>query len=233
MIGLMNLDAAAAAFRTPNYQTAYNERPAEVFQDLTTRADGIYQQLHALCEQVAQLIRQTTEPSLGASSLAGLAVEADRKGHPLSAVLRSRRRELNLLTWLCAVRNKAVQHRAENGYHDNNAIVLTDGFVLLRNPSPPASSIARKAQAALRGLVIDFRLGLDIAHAGAQETVAYLDLVAHGLMLQHPGRADPARRIVEEAGVHYVCASAAILDNMAWALGRLLEIAPEHPNAIT
>lgn len=232
VLALTNLEAVGAVFRTPNYQTVYNEHPAEVFQDLSMRADGIYQQLHALCEQITQLIRQATEPPLAASSLGGLAAEADKKGHPLSAALRSRRRELNLLTWLCAVRNKAVQHRAENGYHDNNAIVLTDGFVLLRNPVPPKSSIARKAQAALRGLVIDFGLDLDIEHAGAQETVAYLDLVAHGLVRQHPARADPARRVIEEAGLHYVCASAAILDNMAWALGRLLEIAPEHPNAI-
>jgi hypothetical protein len=64
VLGLTNLEAIGAVFRTPNYQTVYNERPAEVFQDLSMRADGVYQQLHALCEQSAQLIRQATEPPL-------------------------------------------------------------------------------------------------------------------------------------------------------------------------
>jgi hypothetical protein len=136
-----------------------------------------------------------------------------------------------MLRWLATVRNKAVQHRAQNGYIDNNAIVLTDGFVLIRKPTPPASAVVHKARAALVGLVREFGLNLE-TEVGAHETVAYLDLVSHGILRSHPGRADPARAIVEQAGVHNIVMSAAVLDNIAWAVGGLIELVPEHPNAV-
>jgi hypothetical protein len=62
--------------------------------------------------------------------------------------------------------------------------------------------------------------------------VAYLDAVSHGLLRVHPNRADPARRLVEEAAQYDVLMSAAALDNIGWALASLIEVVPEHPRAL-
>jgi hypothetical protein len=90
----------------------------------------------------------------------------------------------------------------------------------------------RKARASLRGLAKQFGTSSN-ANAGDAESLAYLDLVSHSIIRTHPGQADPARRVVEEAEAYQVVASAAVLDNMAWVLGSLVELAPMHPDAIT
>jgi hypothetical protein len=41
------------------------------------------------------------------------------------------RRELDLLRWLCTVRNKAIQHRAEEGYTGGCGVVMPSRFALL------------------------------------------------------------------------------------------------------
>jgi hypothetical protein len=45
--------------------------------------------------------------------------------------------------------NKAVQHRAQNGYIDNNAMVAADVFVLFRKPTERTPEAAKKARACL------------------------------------------------------------------------------------
>jgi hypothetical protein len=228
ILGLSSLQATGNAFRVPGYQAVYEASPLETFNDFSTRAEGIYQQIHALSESVARLVGKSATPPLVASNVGALADRATTENHPLAPELSLRAREIELLRWLGTVRNKAVQHRAQNGYTDNKAIVLKDGFVLARKPSPPTRDAVRKARGALVGLVRQFDVALDTS-TGPHETLAYLDLVSHGIFRAHPARADPARRIVRDAAVHYIVVSSAVLNNVAWALGRLLELAPEHP----
>ncbi len=231
VLALSNLQGVGMLFRMSDYQVAYEEQPLETFQDLSSRTDAVYQQVHALSESIARLLADTASPPLRATGFTALIDRAATDGHQLAGQLRTRSREVQLLRWLATVRNKAVQHRAQNGYIDNKAIVLTDGFVLIRKPTPPASTLVHKARSALIGLVREFSLDLE-TDAGADETIAYLDLVTHGILRSHPGRADPARAIIEQAGIHNVVMSAAVLDNIAWAIGRLIELVPEHPNAV-
>jgi hypothetical protein len=146
VLGLANLETAGSIFRTPNYQDDYNRRPLEVLQALSTASESIYQQLHALRDQVSLLLMETVTPTLSDASPGSLLQEAKTGSHPLSPELRSCERQLRLLRWICSTRNKAVQHRAQHGYTGNNSIVLTDGFVLLRNPKPPTEAVGRKVK---------------------------------------------------------------------------------------
>ena len=231
ILGLTGLQSTAEPFRSPNYQAKYNARPLEVFQDFSSRTDSFYQQIHALGEAVARLVGGTATPAVSASNLGALAEAVEAQQHPLAADVRARKREIALLRWMATVRNKAVQHRAANGYTDNKAIVLPDGFALLRKPAAPNTSDVRKARALLVGFVRQYGLGLDVA-SGDREILAYLDLVSHGLWQDHPAQADPARRLIRDAGMHYLVVSPPVVENVAWSFGRVLELAEEHPNRV-
>lgn len=227
VLGLGNLRAAGTLFREPDYQAIYNAKPMETLEQLTAGTESVYQQTHSLSETVAHLLATTATPQLPPRGLRSVVETALRDNHPIAAALRSRHRELRVLMWLGTVRNKAVQHRAQNGYVDNNAMVARDVFVLFRKPTEPAPDDVKKARACLTGLIRSFSMPLDPG-TGAREVVAYLDAVSHGLFREHPSRADPARAIVEGAGQHDVVMSAAVLDNVAWALASLVDVVPEH-----
>lgn len=231
VLGLAGLQATAEPFQSPNYQAMYNARPLDVFQDFSSRTESFYQQIHALSEAVARLVGSTATPGVSASNLGALAEAVEAQRHPLAPEVRACRREIELLRWTATVRNKAVQHRAANGYTDNKAIVLPDGFALLRKPAPPDLSDVRRARAMLVGLVRHYGLGLDTA-GGDRETFAYLDLVSHSLWREQPAHADPARRLVRDANLHYLVMSVPFVENIAWSLGRVLELAEEHPNSV-
>jgi hypothetical protein len=231
VLGLSGLQTTAEPFEAPNYQAMYNARPLEVFQDFSSRTESFYQQIHALGEAVARLVSWTATPRISASNLGALAETVEVQQHPLAGAVRARRREIALLRWLATVRNKAVQHRAANGYTDNKAIVLSDGFALLRKPAPPDPTTTRKARAMLTGLGRQYGVRLD-TNGGDREIFAYLDLVSHSLWREHPARADPARQLVRDAGLHYLVMSAPMIANVAWSFGRVLELAEEHPNAV-
>lgn len=230
VIGLGNLRSAGTLFREPDYQAVYNRKPLETLQHLTTGIESVYQQTHSLSESVAHLIAATAAPPLPTAGLQAVVERALKDNHPIAPALRARHRELRVLKWLGTVRNKAVQHRAENGYIDNNAMVAKDVFVLFRKPTEPTPEAAKNARAYLRGLIRAFSIPLDPG-TGAREAVAYLDAVSHGLFREHPGRAGPARTLVEDAAQYDVVMSTATLDNIAWALASLIEIVPEHPSA--
>jgi hypothetical protein len=232
VLALSNLQSTGGPFRVADYQAAYNRRPLEVFQDFTSRVESVYQQIHALGEAVARLVVASADPALSARNIGELADKVEACEHPLAPEVRGRKREIELLRWLATVRNKAVQHRAKNGYTDNKAIMLTDGFVLIRRPIEPASDVVRKARAMLVGFGREFGLPLD-TETGGREIVAYLDLVSHGLWCCHPPQADSARRVIQGAGMHYIVMSASVLDNVAWSVGRVLELAGEHPDAFS
>lgn len=231
VLALTNLQTIAEPFEAPNYQAMYNARPLEVFQDFSSRTESFYQQIHAIGEAVARLVGGTASPRVSVGNLGALAEAVEAQRHPLAVEVRARRREIELLRWLATVRNKAVQHRAANGYTDNKAIVLTDGFALLRKPAPPDPSDVRKARAMLTGLVRQHRLGLDTT-TGDREVVAYLDLVSHSLWYDHRPQADLARRVIRDASLHYLVMSPQMVANVAWSFGRVLELAEEHPNGV-
>jgi hypothetical protein len=228
LFGIESLRTAGAPFRAPDYQVAYNKQPLESLQALIAGAESVYQQTHSLSESVAYLVAMTAAPPLPAGGLQSVVAAAERVNHPIVRALRARRRELQLLKWLGTVRNKAIQHRAQNGYVDNNAMVAKDVFVLFRKPTEPAPVAAKKARACLTGLIRGFSIPLDPG-TGPREAVAYLDAVSHVLLRLYPSRADPARRLVEGAAQYDVVMSAAVLDNIGWALANLLEVVPEHP----
>jgi hypothetical protein len=230
LFGIGSLRTAGALFRVPDYQVAYNARPLETLQALITGAESVYQHTHSLSESVAHLIATTATPPLPVGGLQSVVDNAEKTNHPIAPELRARRRELQLLKWLGTVRNKAIQHRAQNGYIDNNAMVAKDVFVLFRKPTEPAPVVANKARTCLTGLISSFSISLDPGN-GPREAVAYLDAVSHGLLRVQPRRADPARRLVEEAAQYDVLMSAAALDNIGWALANLIEVVPEHPRA--
>jgi hypothetical protein len=231
LFGLGSLRAAGALFRAADYQVAYNAEPLEALQALIAGVESVYQHTHSLSESVAHLIATTATPPLPAGGLQAVVDTAEKANHPVAPALRARHRELQLLRWLGTVRNKAIQHRAQNGFIDNNAMVAKDLFVLFRKPTEPAPVVAKKARACLTGLVRRFSIPLDPG-PGPREAVAYLDAVSHGLLRVHPNRADPARRLVEEAAQYDVLMSAAALDNIGWALASLIEVVPEHPRAL-
>jgi hypothetical protein len=227
-LALSTLQGTGAPFRRANYQDGYNATPLETLQDFTSRAEAIYQQTHVLGEALAHLIATTAEPPLAVGGLPAVLEDIAKAGHPLGAKLHGVRRELRMLRWLNTARNKAVQHRARNGYTNNNAIVASDGFVLIRKPSQPADAVVRKARGALTGFNRTFGVALEPG-GGADEAVAYLDLASHSIYRDHPGQADPARDIVEEARVHHLPMSAPVLDNIAWAVTGVMSVTPRRP----
>jgi hypothetical protein len=229
ILGLSNLRSMGLAFREPDYQAIYNLDPLGTLERLTAASESAYQQTHSLSESIAHLIAASATPTLEASSFSGVVDRALAANHPIAAALRQRHREIRLLRWLGTVRNKAVQHRAQNGYIDNMAMMARDAFVLFRNPSEPAPGVASAARNYLTALTRAFSIPLDPGN-GNREAVAYLDAVSHGLLRQHQPQADRARDIVEKARQHDVVMSAALLDNVAWALASLIEVVPEHPS---
>jgi hypothetical protein len=224
-LSVSTLQATGEPFRRLNYQDAYNADGLATLQDLTSRAEAIYQQTHVLAEALGHLIATTADPPVRVGGLAGVLDTIAATSHPLGAPLHQVRREARLVRWLNTVRNKAVQHRVQNGYTNNNAIVAPDGFVLIRKPHPPDDPTARKARATLTGFNRSFGVQLDSGE-GSDEALAYLDLASHSIYRTHPGQADPAREIVEAARVHQVVMSSAVLDNIAWAVTGLISATP-------
>lgn len=230
VLSIASLRSAGEVFRKPDLRAVYNADPLATFTDFQTRAESIYQNVHRLCEATALLI-ESAESIGGKPNLGGQLRHAAATKHPFAAALGSRSREIELLQWLATVRNKAIQHAASNGYTDNKGVMARAGFVMIRAVAPPDSKTVHKARALLVGLTRQFGAA-DDPGSGAQEAIAFLDLASHKIYRDHPGRVDPARRIVMDAKVHYIVVSSDMLDNVAWALGRVLELLPEHPRSV-
>lgn len=225
------LQAASRAVVFDDYQAEYESKAAEFVVGITAAIDGFYQQLHAATASAARLVGQRVTPTVDVKTLAGLDAEISRSpAHPLAARMRAIRRELELLRWLSTVRNKAVQHRSETGYYGNRAIILRSGVALLRKPDPPSPPDARKAKDLLRGLIRKHEVPLDPGD-GDHEAVAYLDLLAHALFAIAPSDSDAARRVVQAARVHYVVASADVVNNADAALEALVELGAANPTS--
>lgn len=226
----MGLRTTASPLALDAYQDAYNARPADVFQTFYSGLDSLYQQLHAVIESATHRVQVRSSPVIASSSLATLDQHFANggRGHPLAGSWRNIRREIGLLRWVSTVRNKAVQHRDENGYIGNRAIVLTDGFALLRKPLGIGAVELRKARELLRGLVRRYGVRLD-PEVGDVEIVTYLDFVSHSLLAISPTQYDRARDVVAEAQRHDLIVSLPFLANVDHALAALIDLAPADP----
>lgn len=227
LLQVIAMRTTAAPLALDAYQDRYNARPAEIFQLFNSGLDALYQQLHAAIENVTRLIASSALPPIAESSLAGLDdyLVGDGSAHALATQWRITRREISLLRWVSTVRNKAVQHRDQNGYIGNRAVVLTDGFALLRKPLGVGASELRKARELLRGLVRRYSIGLD-PDVGEVEIVTYLDFVSHSLREISPSEYDQARGVVAEARRHDLIVSQPFLLNLDRALASLIRLVP-------
>jgi hypothetical protein len=227
LLQVMTLRTTATPLALDAYQDEYDQRPGEVFQAFNSGLDSLYQQLHAAIESAARLVQTRAAPAIAPTSLTGLSQYLANAGvgHPLAAQWRNIRREESLLRWICTVRNKAVQHRAQNGYIGNRAIVLRDGFALLRKPLGIGPSELRKARELLRGFVRRYNISLN-PEVGEVEIVTYLDFVSHSLYEISPAEYDRAREVVAEARRHDLIVSMPFLSNADRALAALIRLAP-------
>lgn len=229
---IVTLQATADSLWIPDFRAAYEHEQAEFYVRTVAAADALYQQLHAATAAAARLVGgSANEPLLNVRSLAALdAAVAKAPTHPLAASFRRVRREVALLRWLSTVRNKAVQHRAEEGYVTSTAIVLVSAIVFSRKSDPPEGDEVRKAKALLRGLIRRYGLGLDPGE-GNREAIAYLDVVSHALFATTPAEYDSARAIVERAAMHDLVVSQDLLSNADAALAQLIDLIPPNPSS--
>lgn len=169
-------------------------------------------------------------PTIDVRSLTALEIAVSKTlEHPLAASFRRVRREVALLRWLSTVRNKAVQHRAEEGYLGSAAMVLTSAIVLSRRLEPPEAVEVRRAKSLLSGLIRRYGLSFDPGD-GEREVIAYLDVISHALFGVAPADFDSARVVVERASMHDLVVSRELLSNADAALASLVDLIPPNPS---
>jgi hypothetical protein len=223
---ITKLHGAMTPFQVADLQVAYNENPPETLELYTERAGTIYESAQELSDATARLLDTVHAPALGETTLAGLSATVHKQHHPLEPALTSRAREIELLSWICEVSDVAVRDHVPSDGDELNATILRDGFVMARSPEPPAPVDVRKAKNYLTGLNRKYGTSIDPGD-GAHVAIAYVDLASHTIFRDAPGMADPARKIVMDAGVHHIVVSRAVLDNIAWAAARLIELTPD------
>jgi len=227
----LSLQTVSAPLMVDGYQAHYESAPAEFWQTFSTGLESMYQQLHAAAGEAARLIAAGASAPVTIGSLIGLdSFVAKNPAHELATQLRGIRREIGLLRWVCTVRNKAEQHRHENGYFGNRGIVMVDGFALARKPLGEAPEMVRKARNLLRGFVRRYGIALD-PESGETEIITYLDFVSHSLYSLSPGEFDRARAVVAEAERHDLIVSLAFLTNVDQALASLIALVPESADS--
>jgi hypothetical protein len=229
LLQVMALRSTATPLAIDRYQGAYNRNPADVYQAFNSGLDALYQQVHAATESASRLLQSRVGLPVPGSSLSATdAYFADAgRAHPLAVGWRSAQREIKLLRWVCTVRNKAVQHRDQNGYIGNRAIVLTDGFALVRKPLGIEPAQLRATRNFLRGLVRRYGIALD-PEVGEVEIITYLDLVSHSLLEHSLGEYDRARELVAVAKRHDLIVSQPFLANLDQSLAALLRLIPDR-----
>jgi hypothetical protein len=123
------------------------------------------------------------------------------------------------------VRNKAVQHRAENGYTGGRSIVLPGHFALCHASEPPAGELV---EAAFRQFGhMEERYGAwEVAPVRSREAITYLDLASHELFDVAPDDYDACRRVVARTRAFDLVVSAPLMENADASLARLLRMAP-------
>lgn len=207
-----------------DYQ-ATHESDATGWLRLSFFTEGLYQQLHAVTTIGVMLVDSAYPPATGRKSLAGLLDSVDHSPeHPLSERVAAARRELDLLRWLCTVRNKAIQHRAEEGYTGGRGVIMPSRFALLTAADPPAPEAIDWAILTFQTLSQTFG-PWDLSPPRSREAITYLDFASHELMPADPEHFDIARRAVEGARVYDVVVSPPMFENTDAALSHLIALA--------
>jgi hypothetical protein len=216
---------AAGRLLTVNYRYFYeNERDG--WARLVLHTESLYQQIHAVATTAAVLVARTTSPTLKqVGSFHQLRHTLEHQpSHSLAQHARANARALDLLWWLCEVRNIALQHRAERGYIGNRGTVMIDGFALLRTVEPADPAAFRKASTFFTGLTRKYGQWNETPNT-TREALTYLDLASHELVDVAPHDFDACRRIVVEASCHDLVVSIPLLENTDAAVAALLGLA--------
>jgi hypothetical protein len=192
--------------------------------------EGLYQQLHATVAMAVMLADRRAADPMGCESIATYLDALDRRSdHPLAVEVAAARRELDLLRWLCTVRNKAIQHRAEQGYTGGRSVVMPDHFALLYATDHPNRAAIHHAHDVFAAL--SAKLGpWEIAPVRSREVVTYLDFASHELLADHPREYDTARDTIADARAFDIVVSAPMLENTDTALAKLIALATPAPN---
>jgi hypothetical protein len=192
--------------------------------------EGLYQQLHATVAMAVMLADRGAANPMGCKSIATYLDGIDRSSdHPLAGAVAAARRELDLLRWLCTVRNKAIQHRAEHGYTGGRSVVMPGHFALLYatdHPTPTAIDDAHNVFATLSA-----KLGpWEVEPVRSREVITYLDFASHELLAHHPPDYDTARTTIAKARAFDIVVSAPMLENTDTALAKLIALATPAPD---
>jgi hypothetical protein len=216
---------AAGRLLTVNYRYYY-ENEQDGWARLVLHTESLYQQIHAVATTAAVLVARTTSPALKQiGSFHQLRRALLREpSHPLAQHARANTRVLDLLWWLCDVRNIALQHRAERSYIGNRGIVMVDGFALLRTVEPTDTAALRKGSTFFTGLTRKYGQWNETPNT-PREALTYLDLASHELLDVAPHDFDACRRIVVEAGCHDLVVSIPLLENADAGVAALLGLA--------
>lgn len=216
---------AAGRLLTVNYRYFY-ENEQDGWARLVLHTESLYQQIHAVATTAAVLVARTTSPTLqrvGSFHQLRRALQ-HQPSHPLVQHARANARALDLLWWLCEVRNVALQHRAERSYIGNRGIVMIDGFALLRTVEPADPAALGKANAFFTGLTRKYGQWNETPNT-PREALTYLDLASHELLDVVPNDFDTCRRIVVEARCCDLVVSIPLLENADAAVAALLGLA--------
>ena len=221
---MMLSEAAHLLLAVGDYKRAYESGSARFYSQMLFRVTAFFQQLHAMVALVAH--RALSERGLAP----GESIDALRRGAKrdsvLAALLVQHAADVALLDHLCRVRNKAIQHRAKEGLLFSNAIVLSDGFALVRGSPSLDAKTWRKAQGLLKGF--KRRYGIPAyGTTGVAETLAYLELIAYQLREPSPAECRSALAIVESAGAYLAVVSAPMITAVDASLANLIGLVPE------
>jgi hypothetical protein len=188
-------------------------------------AEGLYQQLHATTSMAVMLADRTNPPVVGCKSLGSYLDVIERQpDHPTAARVAASRRELDLLRWMCTVRNKAIQHRAEEGYTGGRGVIMPSRFAQLSATDQPTSEAIEHAIEVFHDLATTFG-PWDVQPMRSREVITYLDFASHELLPTDPEHFDIARRAVSAARAYDVVVSPPMLENTDVALARLIALA--------
>jgi len=216
---------AAGRLLTVNYRYFY-ENEQDGWARLVLHTESLYQQIHAVATTAAVLVARATSPRLnrvGSFHQLRHALQ-QQPSHPLAQRARANARALDLLWWLCEVRNVALQHRAERSYVGNRGLVMIDGFALLRTIEPADPAALRKASAFFTGLTRKYGQWNETPNT-PREALTYLDLASHELVDVAPHDFDACRRLVVEASCCDLVVSIPLLENADSAVAALLGLA--------
>lgn len=231
--------AGAADLLSVNFAAAMQSHDAtREWLKLNFYLDGFYQQLHATSSTATILVARSQTPRLKSVTREGKPTEVDglaalqsaldaHPEHPLNPPARRIKRELALLRWLCDVRNRAVQHRAERGYTMEGFLPQDHGIAVLRRATEKLDPKAiRNAAAYFRGLE-RLRGKWNEQPSDEREALVFLDWASHELWDIDPAAYEQSRRLVKAASAYDLVFSLPLIENADAALAAVIGLTVE------